>query len=198
MQCILREKLLKQGLRLSEISTIYRTDSSRFVESYFQWLDEAEKDLSGLRSPIGILLQSEKTSLTAVMDGYLPSNVQEGKSIRKIQKTVAAQSLEKISQEIYTKIATIDNTLEQLSEKMCHAIAVLASKEPNVYDHLDASQQSIDMLWGKLGKTPETIPMFNYFCAKLAVTDTHYLLLDIIQKVIGNRSGGAHKVAHRI
>lgn len=196
MQCILREKLLKQGLRLADISAIYRTDSSRFVESYFKWLDEAEKDLSSLRSPIGILLQFEKTSLIAVLDGYLPGNIQEGKSIRKIQKAVAAQSLERVSQEIYTKIAAIDNTLEQLSEKLCHAIAVLASKEPSVYEHLNANQQSIDMLWVKLAKTPETIPMFNYFCAKLAATDTHYLLLDIIQKIMSNRTDTVYKSTH--
>ena len=83
MQCILREKLLTQAMKLADVSNIYRTESHRFVDAYFGWLEEAEKDLSGLRSPISILLQAEKTSLTSVLDGYLPDHIQAGKSIRK-------------------------------------------------------------------------------------------------------------------
>jgi hypothetical protein len=91
MQCILREKLLAQAMKLADVSNVYRTESYRFVDAYFTWLEEAEKDLSSLRSPIGILLQAEKSSLASVSDGYVPSQIQAGKSIRKIQRAVAAQ-----------------------------------------------------------------------------------------------------------
>ena len=41
----------------------------------------------------------------------------------------------------------------------------------------------------KLGETPETIPMYNYFCATLATTDReYYLLLDIIQRIVSNKT----------
>jgi hypothetical protein len=187
MQCILREKLLTQAMKLADVSNLYRTESHRFVDAYFGWLEEAETDLSGLRSPIGILLQAEKSSLTAVLDGYLPDNIQAGKSVRKSQRAVAAQSLEKVSKEIYSKIETVDHTLDQLSDKLCHAIAVLASKEPEVYEKIQVSQQGIDAIWQMLGRTPETIPMYNYCCAKLASADKNYLLLDIIQKIVSNK-----------
>ncbi|MCI0693340.1 hypothetical protein L0337_15210 [candidate division KSB1 bacterium] len=194
MQCILREKLLTQAMKLADVSNVYRTESYRFVDAYFRWLEEAEKDLSGLRSPISTLLQAEKSSLTSVVDGYLPNQIQAGKSIRKSQKAVAAQSLEKISKEIYSKIETIDHTLEQLNEKLCHAVAVLASKEPELYEKLQVSQQGIDTIWKMLGRTPETIPMYNYFCAKLAPTDRNYLLMDIIQKIVSNKADASQKV----
>ena len=187
MQCILREKLMAQAMKLSGVSNIYRTESQRFVEAYISWLEDAEKDLSGLRSPISILLQAEKSSLTSVLDGYQPNFVQEGKSVRKIQKAVAAQSLEKISKEIYSKIEHIDHILDQLNEKFCHAIAVLTNKEPELYNNLQANQDGVSKIWNMLGSSPETTPMYNYFSAKLAFTDINYLLMDIIQKIADNR-----------
>lgn len=194
MQCILREKLLTQAMKLADVSNLYRTESYRFVDAYFSWLEEAEKDLSGLRSPVSILLQAEKSSVTSVLDGYLPSYIQAGKNTRKIQKAVAAQSLEKISREIYSIIEKTDNTFDQSSEKLCHAVAVLASKEPGVYEKLQLNQQGINTLWKMLSITPETIPMYNYFCAKLASTDINYLLMDIIQKIISNKMSALEKI----
>jgi hypothetical protein len=188
MQCILREKLLMQALKLADVSNIHRNESQLFVAAYFGWLEAAEKDLSGLRSPICILLQAEKSSLISVLDGNIPVNIQSGKSTRKAQKAVAAQSLEKVSKEIYSKIEAIDSNLEQLSDKLCHAIAVLACKEPEVIEKIEANQQGIDIIWKKLGSSQETLPMYNYFCAKLASTDKDYLLIDIIQKIIRNRT----------
>lgn len=188
MQCILREKLLTQAMKLADVSNIYRTESSSFVDAYLAWLEEAEKDLSGLRSPIVILLQAEKSSVASVLDGYLPNQIQAGTSIRKNQKAVAAQSLEKVSKEIYSKIENIDHNLDQFSEKLCHAIAVLASKEPDLYNNLQVNQQGVDTIWKMLSRTPETIPMYNYFCAKLASTDINYLLMDIIQKIESNKT----------
>lgn len=73
MQCILREKLMIQATKLAAVSNVYQTESYRFVDAYFAWLEEAEKELSSLRSPINIMLQAEKSSLTSVLDGYVPS-----------------------------------------------------------------------------------------------------------------------------
>ncbi len=187
MQSVLREKLLIQAIRLAEISRVYRTESHRFVDAYFVWLENAARDLSSLRSPIVILLQAETSSLTSVLDGNMPSGIQTGNSIRKCQKAAAAQSLERISKEIYTKIEQIDQSLEQFSEKFCHAIAVLASKDPALFEDIQANQQGIITVWNKLGQTPETIPIYNYFCAALSTADRDYLLLDIIQNVVNNR-----------
>lgn len=193
MQCILREKLMAQAVKLAGVSSIYRAESYRFVDAYFAWLEEAEKDLSGLRSPISILLQAEKSSLASVLDGYLPDQIQAGKNARKSQKAVAAQSLEKISKEIYSKIEDIDHTFDQLRENLCHAVAVLASKEPELYNRLQVNQHGVETIRKMLGKTPETVPIYNYFCAKLAPADIDYLLMDIIQKIAGNKSDGHGK-----
>lgn len=187
MQCILREKLMAQAIKLSDVSNVYRTESHRFVDAYISWLENAEKELSGLRSPISILLQAEKSSLTSVLDGYQPHFVQDGKSIRKSQKAVAAQSLEKVSKEMYSKIETIDQYFDQLNEKFCHAVAVLMSKEPELSKNLQANQEGVNRIWHLLGSTAETAPMYNYFCAKLAFTDITYLLTDIIQKIASNK-----------
>lgn len=187
MQCILREKLLAQAMKLADVSSIYRTENYRFVDAYFSWLEDAEKDLSSLRSPLSIMIQAEKSSLTSVMDGYLPNNVQAVKSTRTIQKAVAAQSLVKVSSEIYSKIENIDHTLDQSNEKLCHAVAVLAIKDPELYKGLQANQNGVDSLWRMLGRTPETIPTYNYFCANLALTDINYLLMNIIQNIVSNR-----------
>lgn len=189
MQCILREKLLEQAIKLSAVSTVYLTESHRFVDAYISWLADAEKDLSGLRSPICILLQAEKSSLSSVLDGYQPPFAQEGKNIRKIQRAVAAQSLEKVSREIYSKIDQIDLALDQYNEKLCHAVAVVMSKEPELCNNLLPSQAGVSTIWNLLGSTPETIPMYNYFCAKIASTDIQYLLMDIIQRISDNKSG---------
>ena len=190
MQCVLREKLLVQAAKLADVSNLYRTESYQFVDAYFSWLEDAEKDLSALKSPISILLQSEKSSLTAVLDGYIPTNIQVGKNARKTQRAAAARSLETISREIYARIETIDQTLDQLNDKLCQAIAVLASKEPDFYATIQANQQGIDAVWKKLSQTPETTPMYNYLCAKLTLTDRNYLLQDIIQRVVSNKTNG--------
>lgn len=196
MQCILREKLLAQAKKLAGVSNVYRTESYRFVDAYFAWLEEAEKDLSSLRSPIGILLQSEKSSLTSVSDGYVPDQIHAGKSIRKIQRATAAQSLEKVSREIYSKIEDIDQTFNQQSEKLSNAIAVLAIKEPELYDRLQINQHGVDIIRKSLSKTPETIPIYNYLCAKLASSDINYLLLDIIHKIVSNKTDAHKKSTH--
>lgn len=188
MQCVLREKLSKQTQLLMKISNIYQSEGHRFVAAYFDWLNEAEKDLSGLRSPISGLLQAEKSSLISILDGYIPDHIQPTKSLRKIQKAATAQSLEKISKEFFSKIRDIDANFEQLNEKMCHAIAIIASKYSDTYEKLQLNQQGVDMIWALLANTPETLPMYNYFCAKLTSVDINYLLMDIIQKIISNRS----------
>lgn len=186
MQCILREKLMAQAIKLADISKIYRSESHRFVGAYFLWLEEAEKDISGLRSPISILLQAEKSVLLSVLDGHLPDNIQAGKSIRKIQRSVAAQSLERVSKAFYSKIENLDNTFDQLGEQLCRVISVIGNKEPDLYGSLQANQKSVVKLWQMVGKVPETIPMYNYFCAKLTFTDISYLLMDIIHKIASN------------
>ncbi len=188
MQSILREKLMAQAFKLAQVSDIYRTENHRFVDEYFKWLEEAEKDLAPLRSPISILLQSEKSSLISVLDGNMPNHVQEGKSVRKYLKVFAAQSLERVSKEIYAKIESIDNTFEQLNEKLCHTIAVLASREPGLYQRLQTNQMDAGMIWRMIGQTPDTIPMYNYLCAKLTATDINYLLMDIVHKIISNNT----------
>lgn len=187
MQSILREKLLAQAGKLAGVSNVYRTEGYRFVDSYITWLEEAEKDLSSLRSPISILIQAEKTSLTSVSDGYVPDLIQAGKNKRKTQRAAAAQSLEKVSREIYSKIENIDLAFDQLSDKLSNAIAVLAIKEPELYNGIRANLYGIDTLRNLLGRTPETIPIYNYLCAKLASTDINYLLMDIIQKIKSNK-----------
>lgn len=186
MQSILREKLLSHAMKLSGVSNIYRTESHRFVEAYYMWLEEAEKDLSALRSPISVILQSEKSSLLSVMDGNLPGGIQEGKSIRKHQKAAAAQSMEKVSREMVARIESIDNSFEQMGEKLCHAVAVIGSKNPEFYTQLRENRVGIDMVRRILGSTPETVPMYNYLSAKLASTDINYLLADILTKIKNN------------
>lgn len=188
MQSILREKLMTHALKLAGVNTIYRTESHRFVDAYFLWLQEAEKDLSALRMPISILLQAEKSTLTSVLDGYQPADIQAGTSTRKIQRAVAARSLEKVAQEFYTKVKAIDQELDQWNEKLCHAVAVLASKDPSAFENIQANQLGADAIWKLLAKTPETIPIYHYFSAKITATDRNYLLIDILQKMVSNRT----------
>jgi hypothetical protein len=187
MQCILREKLLAQAIKLAEVSNIYRTESHQFVDAYLNWLEQAEKDFSSLRSPISILLQAERNSVGSVIDGNLPLNIQSGMSARKNQRVAATQSLEKVSKEIYSKIEAIDDFLEQFNEKLCHAVAVVASKQPETYSKLEATQHGVDTIWKMLGSVPEVVPMYNYFSARLAVTDRNYLLMNIIQNMLSNK-----------
>jgi hypothetical protein len=186
MHCIVREKLFEHSLKLADISNLYLSDGSRFVNMYLEWLDETEKDLSRLRSPVCILLQAEKSSLRSILDGYIPDNIQQGRNTRKILRAYAAQSLEKISREFYSKIGSIDHYFDEQSEKLCHAVAVLVSKRPNIKDDFKTDQNGIDYIWKLLGDNTETIPIFNYFCSKLALADRNYLMLDILQKFISN------------
>jgi hypothetical protein len=187
MQCILREKLLERSISLAQVSAIYRSEAQEFVDAYIRWLEQTERELASLRTPISILLQAEKSLVTAVLDGYVPAIVQNEKSARKRQRAIAAHSLERMSKEIHAKIESIDHALGQSREKLCHAIAVLATKEPDLYAALEANQQSIDAIWRKLAVLPETIPMFNYFCAALAASDRNYVLMDVIANILGNR-----------
>lgn len=187
MQSILREKLLALSIKLAGVSNLYRSESHRFVDAYIGWLEDAEKDLSGLRSPLCMLLQAEKSSLTSVLDGYKPGYLQMDKSLRKSQKAAAAHSLDKVAKEMYAKIENIDQTLDQLNEKLCHAVAVLMSKEPELTNNLQANEEGVSRIWHLLGSTAETIPLYHYFCAKLSSADIQYLLVDIIQKITGNK-----------
>jgi hypothetical protein len=110
-----------------------------------------------------------------------------GRSLRKGQRAVAAQSLERVSREIYSSIERIDHQLNEMDEKLCHSVAVLASKNPDTYERLTPSQEGVDIIWSMLSMAPETILIYNYFCAKPPLTDRNYLLLGIIQNVINNR-----------
>jgi hypothetical protein len=183
MQYILREKLITQAGKLGEVSSLYRSESHRFVDAYLGWLEETEKELSELRSPLSILLQAEKSMVSAVPDGYLAEHISAGKSVRKTQRATAAQSLERVSRELYAKIEAIDSTLSDITEKLSHAVAVLGSKEPWMYETLSASQEGINTIWRMLGSTQETVTMYNYFCAVLAPTDKDSLLMEIIQRI---------------
>ena len=60
MQCILREKLLTQSMKLADISRVYRTESHRFVDAYFGWLEEAEKGSVQLNSPLSFFCRQKK------------------------------------------------------------------------------------------------------------------------------------------
>lgn len=186
MQSILREKLLVLAARLSIVSSTYIRENYRFVQDYLTWLENAEQDIAGLRSSISILLQAEKTILISVLDGYMPANIKES-SPRKRLRAIAAQSLDRVAREIQSKVENIDNSFVPIKEQICHAIAIISSKDPELHINLQPNQQGIDILWKKLGTTLETIPVFNYFCAKLSPTDRDYLLIDIIQNILSNK-----------
>ncbi len=191
MQCLLREKLLERAIALAQVSAIYRTEAQEFVGAYIAWLEQTERELAGLRAPVSILLQAEKSLVMAVLDGSVPAVLQNEKSVRKRQRAVAAQSLERISKEIHAKIESIDHVLNQSKEKLCHAVAVLATKAPDLYASLELNQTSIDAIWRQLAALPETVPMFNYFCAALTSTDRNYVLMDIISNIVGNRASAS-------
>jgi len=188
MRCVLREKLMAHALRLSEVGGCYRTESHRFAVAYFGWLEAAEKDLSGLRAPLAILLQAERTALTAVADGYTPQHVERSRNAGKVLRFAAAQSLEKVSLAMRAQIEDIDRELNEQNERMCHTFAAVASKSPGVFADLRADQTGIDTIWQLIGATPETAAMHQYFCARLAVSDRNYILSDILQKAVANRS----------
>jgi len=186
MQCVLREKLMAQSIKLSEISRIYQVESYRFVDSYIEWLDETEKELSSLRVPISTLLQAEKTKLISVMDGYVPEYIQNSKSLRKIQRAVSAQSLSKISQDINSKITSLDLFFEQLHEKISHAIAVIAGKDSGFYNSICDNKISSRDMWLVVSNTPETRPIYNYLSAKISMTDRDYLMINVIDNIKNN------------
>lgn len=188
MQSILREKLIRQSEKLSDISNIYIYQNSSFVAKYIEWLEQSEKELSQIRSPLSTILQAEKGIIKSVEDGFVPEYIQSEKSIRKIQRAVAAQSLNKVSHEIYSKVESIDKLFLEISEKLSHAIALLATKVPELFKNMSLDENSVNTLWKLLSATPETIPMYNYFCSKLASIDIKYLIMDIIQNIINNRN----------
>jgi hypothetical protein len=188
MQSLLREKLLAQALKLGEVSNLYRSDATRFVLSFYQWLDETEQTLASTRSPEIILLQGEKSLVTSVLDGYFPEYVQNGKNPRKTQRAVAAHSVEKIAQVFRERIEEIDRAFTQVNENMCNAVAVLATKNPELFQSLQANQNGAEIVWYQMSKVPETIPMYHYLSAKLSMSDRNYLLLDILEKMINNRA----------
>jgi len=189
MQCILREKLLRCCSRLSEVSSIYLTESQRFVNEYLKWLVDTEQELSGLKSPLCILLQAEKSTLLAVSDGFCPDNVKNvNKSVRKVQKAVAAQSLSRISSVLYDKIESIDAEMNQHREKLCHAVAMVLSKHGEALRHVAFDQRGADFVWEHIRQMPETYQMYNYFRSKLSSADRTYLLTDILQNVTGNHT----------
>lgn len=187
MDSILREKLVAMAFELSTVGDVYRNESHRFVAAYLSWLEAASKSLSGLRAHIVMLFQAESSRLLAVADGALPDQVKDVGSIRKRQRAVAAQSLEKMSHEMHAKIEALDHQLEQHREKLCHAVAMLGAKDPGLYARLDPSESGLAALWASLARTPETLPMFNYFCAKLTATDRSCLLADVVSKIVANR-----------
>lgn len=176
------------AFKLGEISNLNYKDASRFLEAYVGWLIEAEKDLSTVKSPVAIFVQAEKNAIFAVMDGYLPEHVQGGKSIRKNQRAVAAKSVEKISGELYSQIEKIDHNLHEINEKLCHAVAVASGKHPELMLAIQNRKAGAGDIWRILGSTPETLPMYNYFSAKLSAVDREYLLLSIIQNIISNNT----------
>ncbi|MTI81114.1 MAG: hypothetical protein FH758_09535 [Firmicutes bacterium] len=186
MQSILREKLLAQSFKLAEVSKIYRTDSHRFVDAYLNWLEEAEKDLASLRSPINILLHAEKSALTSILEGNLPHYAQEKRNTKKYQRAAAAESMERILKEFYSKIESIDQYFDRIRENLCQTIAILTTKDPNFHQSLEPNQQGVKIILKKMSQTPETIQMYNYFSAKLASTDVKYLIVGIIMNIIGN------------
>lgn len=185
MDSILREKLVSQAQRLGAVGGLYRTDSSRFVNSYYDWLESAEKDLANLRSPFSALIQAEKAKVTSVLDGYRPDYIIESRSARRCQRAVAAKSVSDLSQEMYKKIDQIDTNFYQLQEKISHSLAVLANKEPDVFSGLKISEASALIIWARLAQHPETLPMYNYLSVKLAAVDRKYLLLDALQNTLG-------------
>jgi len=188
MQCILREKLMSWAMKLSTVSSIYRNDNVRFVAEYLAWLEAAEKDLSSIRSPICVILQSEKNTLLSVLDGYLPDYILTGTNLRKAQRAVAAHSGEVISKEIYSKIGEIDQNLAPLGDNLARSVAVLIGKDPHLFDTLTGSQEGVDALWRRFSTEAETIPIYNYMCAKLNRVDVNYLLIDIIQNILSSKT----------
>lgn len=186
MQSILREKLIQHALGIGRVNDVYRNESHNFVAVYFDWLDKLERDISSLRSPLGIFLQAEKTVMISTVDGFAPDFVLVEKSARKRQRVIASQSLDRVSKEIYSKIENIDHLFEQFAEQFSHAIAVLASQDAALYAQLQPNQRGVLLLWQKLGATAATLPIFNYFSAKLSSVDRDYLLSGIIQNIHGN------------
>jgi hypothetical protein len=187
MQCILREKLAVLAAALADVSEVYRTDTFRFVDTYLEWLKNAEQQLLSTRSPICVLLHAEVTSVASVLDGYRPEHLEFTRSLRKVQRAAAAQSLERVSREIYVNITRIDGQLDEMEEKLSHGVAVLGTKNPDLYGRITADQDGVDLLWAQLSLVPETVPLYSYVSARLSLIDRNYILLSIAQKIVNNR-----------
>jgi hypothetical protein len=187
MQCILREKLAVLATALADVSEIYRTDSFRFVDAYLSCLNEAERQLMSTRSPMCALLHAEVAAVASVLDGSRPEHLEFSRSLRKAQRAAAAQSLERVSREIYATISRIDSQLNEMEEKLCHGVAVLGAKDPDLYGRITATQDGVDMIWTQLGLALETAPLYSYACARLSFVDRNYVLLGIAQNIVTNR-----------
>ena len=187
MQCILREKLAAITTALADVSEVYRTDSFRFVEAYLSCLKDAEQQLLNTRSPLCVLLHAEIVSVASVLDGSRPEHLEFSRSLRKAQRAAAAQSLERVSREIYTSISRIDSQLNEMEERLCHGVAVLGAKNPDLYGSITATQDGVDAIWAQLGLVPETAPLYSYACARLSLIDRNYILLGIAQNIVTNR-----------
>lgn len=187
MQCILREKLASFATALADASEVYRTDSFRFVDTYLSCLKDAEQHLVSTRSPIGVLLHAEITAVASVLDGSRPEHLEINRSLRKAQRAAAAQSLERVSREIYANISRIDSHLDEMEEKLCHGVAVLGAKNPDLYERISATQDGVDTIWAQLGFMSETAPLYCYACAKLSLIDRNYILMNIAQNIVTNR-----------
>ena len=97
-------------------------------------------------------------------------------------------TLSVVSKEIYSTIEKIDLEFQQLSEKLSHAIAVLANQNNTLYEWIRANPQNTNELWKMLGDTPETKPFYDYFCVKITATDRNYLLTNAMHNVVQNSS----------
>jgi hypothetical protein len=191
MQSLLREKLMALSNKLSVVSGLYRTDAHRFVGAYFAWLEEAERELAALRTPLSIVLQSERSSLAAILDGYLPEHLQAATRVRKTQRAAAAQSLERVAREFYGKIETIDHSFTQFREQLSQALAAIATVDNGFYGSLTVDQTGVDRAWRTLQMTRETLPMANYLSARLSLIDVNYILIDLIQNIVAKKPTSA-------
>lgn len=189
-----REALVEHLQYVSVLTDLYMKSDSAFVERAVNWLSDVEKSLLRLRDPLCSLVASQRGLLLAAKDGvHHPTIAEKPRSRQKAARASGVLVLGRVEEALRTRIAHIDEKLDEMHDKVAQLMALASSKRPLTLPGHAAGNQSLKNLWKELGANEETKSMYNYVGSAIGNADRIYLLQRVIVN-LGDSVSGTNKV----
>lgn len=177
-----REVILEKLLLLPALIDAYQQGDVGFPARAVSWLQELERSLAQLRSPLTSLASRQRARIVAAQNGYREAPLNGGKLSRsKGIHVTASQALGEVEAELISQVLLIDQKFDLWRDKLAQFISVASNSVPIPLPPSSPRQDWLKQIWQSWGTIDETRTMYSYLNTVMSLGDRLHLFGELLE-----------------